>query len=436
MPEAPTPAPFVLVGCGSVGRGVFHQSTLTPAARCVAIADLDLERARALAGDDRPYRVVASPGQASDAIRAGMLAVTDDASVIAAAEGAAVYFDCSTALDAAPPAIESALASGKHVVMMNAEADATFGPWFHHEARRHGVVYTSSDGDQPAVIARLVAEIESYGLRFVMGGNVKGFLDTYTDPVKIRPEAEKRYLDPQMCSSYTDGTKLNVEMALTANGLGCDPAVPGMHGPRMAEVTGLFSHFDLASLWDPSRPPLVDYVLGAKPRGGVFVVGWTDDPYQQKMLAWFPPDLGPGPFYVFPRPYHLVHLETMRTVLDAAAGRAVLAPRYGMRTETVAYAKRDLPAGSRLDGPGGFAAYGRIESRSTTGGTGFPICLSQGVRTTRTLARDERIAWSDVIESDVPPTAFSTWGKAVRAVPELPSPVPGTPGDAPTGGRS
>ena len=88
------------------------------------------------------------------------------------------------------------------------------------EAQRHQVAYTSADGDQPAVLARLVDELRFYGLRFVMAGNIKGFLDRYTDPIKIQPEAAKRYLDPQMCASYTDGTKLAVEMSYRREWLG------------------------------------------------------------------------------------------------------------------------------------------------------------------------------------------------------------------------
>jgi predicted homoserine dehydrogenase-like protein len=403
---------FALMGAGSVGRGIFHQSLLTPKVSCDVVCDVVLERALSLADRTRESEIVRTEGQLADALARGRLAVCEDAMLAARAAGVDVFFDASTAMDAAPPAIEAAMSGGKHVVMMNAEADATFGPWFLEQARKNGVVYTSSDGDQPAVIARLVDDVRFYGLDFVMGGNIKGFLDRYSDPVKIKPEADKRYLDPQMCASYTDGTKLCVEMALVANGLGCDLVTPGMLGPRMADVIDLFAHFDLAEIFSSGRTPVVDYVLGARPKGGVFVVGHTDDEYQRRMLDWFPPELGPGPFYVFTRPYHLIHLETMRTVIDAAHGRPVLAPCHGMRTEVVSYAKRPLPVGTTLDGPGGFCCYGLTENRGVTGGTGFPICLSQGVRLKQPVNKDGRIAWDDIDIATVPTTALSTYRKA------------------------
>lgn len=404
------PVGFVLLGAGSVGQGVFHQSLITPQTECRVICDLHIDRALSLTDPRRPSRIVDNEGTLADTLARGEIALCEDAALAASAPGVEVLFDASTAIGAAPAVIETAMATGKHVVMMNAEADALFGPWFWQLAQRHGVAYSSSDGDQPAVIARLVEELRFYGLEFVMGGNIKGFLDRYSDPVKIIPEARKRDLDPQMCASYTDGTKLCVEMSIVANALGCTVAKPGMFGPGMAETTDLFEHFELEKMWSPGQPPLVDYVLGAKPKGGVFAVGYTDDSYQRRMLDWFPPEIGPGPFYVLTRPYHLIHLEALRTVLEVArTGRSLIAPRFGMRTEVICYAKKPLAAGEIIDGPGGFASYGLIENKADGSGTGLPICLASGARLRHPIARDQRIGWSDIDEDTISPTALSVW---------------------------
>ena len=87
-------------------------------------------------------------------------------------------------------------------------------------ARKEGVVYTSADGDQHTVLKRLINEIELWGFQTVLAGNMKGYLDRYSNPTAIIPEAEKRFMDYQMCASYTDGTKLCIEMALIANAIG------------------------------------------------------------------------------------------------------------------------------------------------------------------------------------------------------------------------
>jgi len=412
---------FALVGAGSVGAGVFHQSTLTPGVRCDVICDLAIDRALALRDPRRHSKVVARPGELADVLSRGMVAVCEDAGLAAAAP-VEVLFDASTAMESAPTYLRAAMAAGKHIVMMNAEADAMFGPLLWRAAQRHGVAYTSCDGDQPAVLARLTEELRFYGFELVMAGNVKGFLDRYTDPVKIKPEADKRYLDAQMCSSYTDGTKLCVEMQIVANSLGGRVVRPGMVGPRMAEATDMFAHFDFERMWSPGQPPLIDYVLGAKPKGGVFVVGHVDDPYQRKMLDWFPPEIGPGPFYVLTRPYHLVHLEAMRTVLEAAqTKRSLVAPRHGLRTEVIAYAKKPLSLGDRIDGAGGFAAYGLIENRDEMPDPGFPICLSHEARLTRAVARDERIGWKDVDESTIAPAALAAYRQSLKAAELVPA---------------
>jgi predicted homoserine dehydrogenase-like protein len=281
--------------------------------------------------------------------------------------------------------------------MMNYEADLMFGPWLSRLADRKGVVYTCADGDQPAVLARLVDEMRFMGFDLVMAGNIKGFLDLRANPTSIVPEADKRGLDHRMCTSYTDGTKLGVEMAVLANGLGLSVARPGMLGPRLDDIHGVFDVFDFARLWD-GREGLVDYVLGARPKGGVFAIGYTEHPYQQSTLAWFPPDMGPGPFYLFYRPYHLGHFETMATVAEIALHRApVLRPDHGFRTNVYAYAKCDLAPGETLDGIGGYACYGLIEN---CGGhradPGLPICLAEGVTLKRAVRQDERIALADV----------------------------------------
>ena len=405
---------FALIGAGSVGAGVFHQSRLTPGVRCDVICDLKIGRALAMRDPRRFSKVVSTPGELADVLSRGMVAVCEDAALAAAPVD--VLFDASTAIESAPTYLRSAMAAGKHVVMMNAEADAMFGPLLWQAAQRHGVAYTSCDGDQPAAIARLTEELRFYGFELVMAGNIKGFLDRYTDPVKIKPEADKRYLDAQMCSSYTDGTKLCVEMQIVANSLGCRVARPGMLGPRMVEAIDMFDHFDFKRLWSPGQPPLVDYVLGAKPKGGVFVVGYVEDPYQRKMLDWFPPEIGPGPFYVLTRPYHLVHLEAMRTVLEAAqTNRSLVAPRGGFRTEVVAYAKKAAHGRRQDDGPGGFAAYGLIENRDEMPNPGFPICLSHEARLERAIACDERIAWKDVDESTIAPAALDAYRQTLKA---------------------
>jgi len=134
-------------------------------------------------------------------------------------------------------------------------------------------------------------------------------------------EARVRRLNPIQCCAYTDGTKLGVEMCLVANATGLVPWLPGMEGPAANDVREVFDLFDFTKYGDQG---VVDYILGAQPGGGVFVVGHCDDPIQARYLNYY--KMGDGPFYLFYRPYHLCHLET-----PWAIGQAVLEHRPILR---------------------------------------------------------------------------------------------------------
>lgn len=394
----PSPIPFVLAGCGSAGKGILYQSLITPGIRCLAAADIHPGKAwqAALSLGLEPA-AVGSEGELADAVRRGRLGICEDAGLLARCETATVFVDASSALAEAAGFDAEALGRGKHLIMMNSEADLAFGPWLLELARSRGVVYTSCDGDQPAVLMRLHRETSLWGFQTVMAGNIKGYLRRSANPVDIVPEAAKRGLDPKMCAAYTDGTKLSVEQALIANALGLRTAVPGMLGPKADNLQDVFELFDFASLWK-DRIGLTDYVLGPRPKGGVFLIGYNEDPYQKSMLDWFPSETGPGPFYLFSRPYHLVHIEAMATIAEAALdGEAILAPWKGFRTDVYAYAKRGLRTGQKLDGIGGHDAYGWIENCADQAGReGLPMTLSEGLTLKRDVAKDERILLRDV----------------------------------------
>lgn len=416
-----------VVGVGSIGKALAHQCRITPGFRLMAIADLDLGKAEACARwMNVPYRIVETPLQLSDALAAGCLAVSQDGALVASADGIDVMIEASSAVyDGARHAL-TALEHGQHVVMMNYEAELMYGPALLRKAHAAGRVYTCADGDQPTAIKQLVDDIELWGLEPVMLGNIKGFHDPYTDPTKIAPEADKRHLDHKMCSSYTDGSKLSVEMAVLANALGGRALQPGMRGPRMASIHQIFEHFDFAGLWSPGDAPFVDYVLGAQPAGGVFVIGHTTDEFQQFTLRWYPPDTGPGPFFLFYRPYHLGAIEALRCVAEAVLdGSTRLAPLHGMRANVFCYAKRDLKAGERIDGMGGYKTYGLIENldRGSTG-EALPQLISEGARVTRDHRRDERILLSNC-EFDARSPAYRLYQEACeeRATDRRPRPV-------------
>jgi predicted homoserine dehydrogenase-like protein len=403
-----------VIGIGSIGKGLVYQVNATPGMKPVAIADIFINKAiDCVKWLNLEYEVVNTLADLNYAIQRGKVAVTDKGELIAASGLVHVMIESSNAvLQGAQHALK-AIQNHQHVVMMNFEAEMMYGPVLLRAAQDEGVVYTCADGDQPTVIKRMIDDIELWGLDIVMAGNIKNYLDRYTDPLKIAPEADKRTLDHKMCSSYTDGTKLCVEMAVLANAINGKTATPGMFGHRMKHVNEIFNYINFDEVWD-RKHPLVDYVLGSEPKGGVFVVAHTADKFQQYTFNWFPPDVGPGPYFIFSRPYHLGHIEAMHCVAEAYLdGTARLQPVYGMRTNVHTYAKRDLKEGDRLDGMGGFNSYGLIENLDAgQSNAGLPILLNDNLKIKRDIAKDQRIGLQDV-EFDPNDKAFQLYFEAL-----------------------
>jgi len=416
LKQVKSPIKIGIVGIGSIGRGMVLQSSLTPGIECSAIADINLDRAIEVAKQfNYNYKIVNNLSEMNEAIQNGHLAVCEDGDLIACCEQINVFIEATSSIIGGGLYGDKALDHNKHLIMMNYEADLMYGSYLLLKARRNNLVYTVCDGDQPAVIKRIVDEVEFMGFKIVMAGNIKGFLDRYVNPYSIKEEAEKRDLDPKMCASYSDGTKLCIEMAVMANGIGGYTATPGMYGPKMSNIHEIFDHFNFHQIWN-GKNPIVDYVLGAKPKGGVFVIGYTDHPYQKSTLNWLPPDMGPGPFYLFYRPYHLCHFEFAATVAEAVINkRAVLKPDFGFKTNVYAYAKKDLKKGETLDGLGGFGCYGLIENCTENKlKAGLPICLAENVLLKRDIPKDDKIYLED-IEYDENSDGFALFSKSLQA---------------------
>jgi predicted homoserine dehydrogenase-like protein len=387
-----------VIGIGSMGKGLVYQIQATPGMKPVAIADIHIKRAIDCAKWlELEYELVDTVADLNYTIQRGKLAVTDNGELLASSNLVHVLIESSnTVLQGAVHAMK-AISNHQHVVMMNFEAEMMYGPLLLRAAEEEGVVYTCADGDKPTAIKKLVDEIQLCGFDLVMAGNIKNFQDRYATPDKMAFEADMRSLDHTMCSYFADGTKLCVEMGVLANAINGRTAVAGMCGHRASNIHDIFKLYNFDKLWDGKRP-LVDYMLGAEPKGGVFVIGHTKDKFQQSTLGWFPPDIGTGPYYIFYRPYYLGHIEAMQCVAEAYLEcTARLQPAYGMKTNVIAYAKRDLKKGDLLDGKGGYKSYGLLENlEDSLDNPGLPILIADNLRVKRDIMKDERIGLNDV----------------------------------------
>ncbi len=348
-----------MAGAGAMGQGIAWQIHITPGMELAFVTDIDLDAARKAVEQIGLVPVEADRDELPMLSEGQVLIGTDTLSILHSeqARGLDAFVEATNSIGNAADYCLAAIEAGMHVILMNAEVDLLFGLLLQEEAKKHDVVVTSDAGDQHGVIMTMMREIEMWGFDIVQAGNIKGFLDRYATPESIREEAAKRNLSVVQCCAYTDGTKLNIEMALISNATGLLPYVDGMEGPRCDNVHEVMKLFDFDAYQGQGR---VDYILGSEPGGGVYLVGRCDSKFQQPYLEYY--KLGMGPYYLFYRPYHLCHLETTRAIAEACLHqRAILRPDRGRVSDVYAYAKQDLKVGQSIEeGIGGAECYGLI----------------------------------------------------------------------------
>ena len=385
-----------LIGAGYMGRGIALQF-LTPLVgmRLVAIANRtlpDAERAYHQAGIDS-VKTVGTIAQLESAIDGGRFAITENAVLLCEAGNIDVVIEATGEIEFGAHVILKAIENGKHVVLMNAELDATVGPILKVYADRAGVIITNTDGDEPGVAMNLYRFAKTIGLKPVLAGNLKGMIDPYRTPDTQREFAEKHHQKPKMITSFADGTKLSMETTVLANATGFRVGKRGMFGPRCSHVKDALNLFPPELFRDGG---LVDYLLGAEPHTGAFVLGFNDHPVKRQYMNYF--KMGDGPLYVYYTPYHLPHVQIATTVARAVLFHdATVAPLGKPSCEVITVAKRDLKKGELLDGIGGFTCYGVIDNSPVCRKENLlPMGLSDGCRLTVDVRRDQAVAYSDI----------------------------------------
>ena len=394
--QAGDPVRVGMVGAGAMGRGIALQvATAVPGMEISAIANrtpANGEQAYRQAGAAE-VRFVEDEEQLAAALDEGVPAVTADPSLLAAAPQLDAILEVTGAVEFGCQVILDAIAQGKNVITMNAELQGTVGPILKQRADRSGVVLTDADGDQPGVMMNLYRFVRSIGVRPVLIGNMKGLHDPYRNPTTQEEFARRHHLTAHMATSFADGTKMSFEMTLVANATGLRAGQRGLYGPSCKKVHDAAALFPLEQMLEVG---LVDYIVGAEPAPGVFVLGHHHDAEQRRWLKLY--KLGDGPLYTFYTPYHLCHLEAPLTVARAVLfGDAAVAPDAGHVLDVVATAKQDLQAGQVLDGIGWYMTYGQCENADTARQENLlPMGLAEGCCLVRDVPKDRVLTYEDV----------------------------------------
>ncbi len=414
--EAGRPVRVGLIGAGKFGSMVLAQAMRIPGFHVVGVADLDVGKARASL--DRvgwPAERYAAP-TLDDAMRTGATCVLDDAHALAAHPGIECIIEATGHPIAGIRHGLAAIEGGKHVVMVNVEADVLCGPLLAARARAKGLVYSMAYGDQPALICELVDWARSCGFELTSAGKGMNFEPRYrySTPDTVwgffgwsEEQVAKGDFNPKMYNSFTDGTKAAIEMAAVANGTGLDCPDDGLAFPP----AGLH---DLARVFRPvadggrlPRAGLLDIAASQEPDGrevpnniryGVFVTFKAHNEYARACFAQYGLQTDPSGWYASMwRPFHMIGLETSISVLSAVLRNEPTGSCKEFRGDAVATAKKDLKPGEMLDGEGGYAVWANAipASRSLALGA-LPIGLAGNVRLKRAVARDTIVGFDDV----------------------------------------
>lgn len=395
-----SPIRVAMVGAGFMGRGVALQIlNFVQGMELVAISNRHLDGAKRayLEAGVEEVRTVETVKQLDDAVTQGHYAITEDAMLLCQVEVIDAVIEVTGIVEFGAQVAMKAIENCKHVVTMNAELDGTVGPILKMYADKAGVIFTGVDGDQPGVIMNLFRFVKSIGVKPVLCGNIKGLHDPYRNPTTQEGFARKWGQNPAMVTSFADGTKISFEQAIVANATGMRVAKRGMFGPTVPTGTPIqqaANQYPLAALVEGSG--IVDYVVGAEPAPGVFVLGTHDHPIQQHYLNLY--KLGTGPLYCFYTPYHLCHFEVPITAARAVLfGDATIAPINAPCVDVVATAKINLKAGQVIDGLGCYMSYGLCENSNTVAVQNLlPIGLAEGCLLKQDVLKDQVLTYNDV----------------------------------------
>jgi predicted homoserine dehydrogenase-like protein len=394
--ESNGPIRVALLGAGaSAAMIIRHLLRAVPWIHLVAVANRNPSRGAAVIAEMTgrlPVEVTAS-GELLAKAKQGETVVTQDADLLCDSSSVDLVIEATGTIEFAARKVLRALASQKHVVLVNAELDSTLGPILKTRAEDHGVILTHTDGDEPGVAMTLLRYLQSLGLKTVAAGNLKGMIDHYRTPETQKDFAAKLAMNPWKVASFADGTKLAMETCILANATGFLAGRRGMYGPKCAHVREMGKLLPADQMLNGG---LVDYALGAEPHTGAFVIVHEDHPRKQWDLAYF--KMGEGPFYVFHTPFHLPHIQIASTIARAVLQRdATVTPRGAPVCDVIALTKRDLEAGERLDGVGGFMAYGVIENAPISAKQNLlPMGVSEGCRLLRNIPKDQPITYADI----------------------------------------
>jgi predicted homoserine dehydrogenase-like protein len=369
-----------------------------------AIADLDPDRAR-----EACRRV------GWDEARIAATRFTDDALKMMESADVEVVVEATGHAPAGIAHARKAIAEGKHIVMVNVEADVLAGPLLARDAESAGVVYSMAYGDQPALICEQVDWARSCGFKVIAAGKGTKYMpeyhastpDTVWGYYGLTPEQAKiGGMNPQIFNSFLDGTKSGIEMAAVANATGLTPPPDGLAFPPCGthELADVLRPGNQGALHHSGQVEVISSVnrdgsaVKNDLRWGVYVAFEAPNDYAVRCFSEYGVVTDPsGRLTALYRPFHLIGLELNVSILSAALRGEPTGVANGFRGDVVSTAKRDLRAGETLDGEGGACVWGKLmPAADSLRIGGLPIGLANRVPLLRDVKMGQPVTWNDV----------------------------------------
>ena len=399
------PVKVALIGAGKFGSMFLSQVPSTPGLEVLVIADLKPENAikacKNVGWSDDLINKTKFVDKGIDAIKLNEVEVVIEATGFPAA-----------GIEHARQAFHN----GKHIIMVNVEADVLAGAALVKEANSAGVVYSMAYGDQPALTAEIVEWARASGFNVTSAGKGtryqpiyhKSSPDTVWDYYGLtHEEAKKAGMNPKMFNSFLDGTKSGLEMAAIANA--CDLEVPtnGLLFPPcgMDDLANILKPIKsggllekngqvevVSSLERDGRPVFKDL------RWGVFAVLEAPNDYAASCFKQYGMNTDDsGKFSAMYKPFHLIGMELNISVFSAALLFQPTGQTQKFTGDVVSTTKKILKKGEILDGEGGATVWGKlVPSKLSLSMEALPIGLAHGIKLKNEIKENEIITWNDV----------------------------------------
>lgn len=414
-----------VIGAGKFASMFLTQAVGSPHLHVVGVADVDVDKARAALNRTGWPSERYAAGTLEEALRTGATAVIDSADPLFSTPEIEVILEITGNPIVGTEHAVRAIDSGKHVIMVNVEADCMVGPILKRRAESAGVVYSMAYGDQPALICELVDWCRTVGFDVVAAGKGTKYLPEYhySTPDTVwdyygftEEQLATGDFNPKMFNSFLDGTKSAIEMAAVANGTGLSPQDEGLFFPPASthDLPTVFRErrlsggsltrrgtVEIASSMHRDGTEVVDNL-----RWGVYVTFEAVTDYAAQCFAEYGVHTDEtGRYGSLYRPYHMIGLELGVSIASAVLRREATGSPDSFRGDVVTTAKRALRAGDTLDGEGGYTVYGKLAPAAVSlSAKALPLGLAHGARLIRDVPRDHVVSWDDV---EVDESAFA-----------------------------